>query len=157
MVKSHIWSILSWSKVGSFIKKIDRIYGQSLIWSILGGQNRGPYGRYTLYWSIVRPLDISSSDFITSSVLTSHRYYCSFAAIPLQKIPIYLLTGQNPNALSTAAINPTFVGGMELLSSTSSECAQPQVRRRKLFIQFWICEEGGRGEEGSDAIGGTIC
>ena len=98
-----------------------------------------------------------SSDFITSSVLTSHRYYCSFAAIPLQKIPIYLLTGQNPNALSTAAINPTFVGGMELLSSTSSECAQPQVRRRKLFIQFWICEEGGRGEEGSDAIGGTIC
>ena len=107
MVKSHIWSILSWSKVGSFINKIDRIYGQSLIWSILGGQNRGPYGRYTLYWSIVRPLDISSSDFITSSVLTSHRYYCSFAAIPLQKIPIYLLIGQIPNALSTAPINPT--------------------------------------------------
>ena len=31
MVKSHKWSILSWSNVGSFINKIDQIYGQWLI------------------------------------------------------------------------------------------------------------------------------
>ena len=35
-VKSHMWSIPSWSKVGSFINKVDQIYGLSLIWSILG-------------------------------------------------------------------------------------------------------------------------
>ena len=49
IVKYHIWLILSWSEVGSLINENDRLYGLSLIWSILVGQNSGPDIRYALY------------------------------------------------------------------------------------------------------------
>ena len=50
IVKYHIWLILSWSEVGSLINENDRLYGLSLIWSILVGQNSGPCIWYAVYY-----------------------------------------------------------------------------------------------------------